>query len=84
MPAAHHVALAFAQFMGLEHKSQYGKPTEAAARFLCEITGIASENTIRRAITHAIECGFFRRVDNGNGGKGGTNRAVYAPAVPDF
>lgn len=84
LPKAHHVALALSMFMGLEHRANYGKPVEAAARFLCEISGLKSENAARKAINHAVECGFYARLDSGNGGKHGRGRSTYVPTVPDF
>jgi hypothetical protein len=83
-PTAHHVALALSVFMGLEHRASYGKPVEATARFLCEISGLKSENAARKAINHAVECGFYARLDSGNGGKHGRGRSTYVPTVPDF
>lgn len=84
LPTAHHVALALSMFMGLEHRANYGKPVEATARFLCEISGLKSENAARKAIKHAVECGFYARLDSGNGGKHGRGRSIYVPTVPDF
>lgn len=82
-PRSQHVAMALHVHMGAAHGKQFGVPTQAAAEFLHDITGW-SVNACRAAMAHAVECGFYRRVDNGKGGRKGKGGATYVPTVPDY
>ncbi|ALL81287.1 hypothetical protein AD017_08910 [Pseudonocardia sp. EC080619-01] len=56
---------------------------ELTAAYLAMFTGL-SENKARDWMKEACRLGFFRRVDNGKGGRNNSNRATYLPTVPQW
>jgi hypothetical protein len=54
---------------------------ELTAEYLAMFTGLSRRATID-AMSEAVRLGFYRRIDNGKGGRGNTNRATYLPVVP--
>lgn len=65
-----------------EKKIPFGQvKRELTPEYLAMFTGL-SKRTVDVAMSEACRLGFFRRIDNGKGGKGNTNRATYMPTVP--
>lgn len=66
----------------VEKKAPFGKvKRELTSEYLAMFTGLSSRK-VDDAMAEACRLGFFRRIDNGKGGRGNTNRATYTPTVP--
>lgn len=78
------VALIAHHEIAVEHRSNFcGGKRELSADFLASKTGM-SPNQARVQMAEAVKAGLFVRVDNGNGGRSGKNRATYMAVVPDL
>jgi hypothetical protein len=56
---------------------------ELTPEYLARKTGW-SERKAGEAMAEAVRLGFFRRTDNGRGGRGGAGRATYRATLPGF
>ena len=81
-PMALLAALAAHNIVGVGQGNTFGlRPQQIAASLIARETGM-SVRTAQRAMTEATKLGYFRRVDNGKGGKNSTNASTYVPTVP--
>ncbi|MEU0791427.1 hypothetical protein ABZ342_15270 [Amycolatopsis sp. NPDC005961] len=74
-------ALALSDAMGRAPNHDFGKPLEFALTLIAEDAGVGV-STARRAMDQVVRLGFFRRIDYGYGGRGGSKSAIWVPIVP--
>lgn len=59
----------------------HGGKAVCAQGFIYKATGVTNADRVARKL---VEAGLFRRLDNGQGGRGGSNSATYVPLVPKW
>ena len=83
-PSAQHVSFVINREMWLKHGNRgFGKPLEMPLAEVMRLSGLGKA-AAAKAVKHAVECGFFQRRDNGNGGRNSANGATYVPTLPDW
>lgn len=75
-------ALAVHNMIGVSQQADFGKlPEKVASSRIATETGMSQRQAVR-AIAKAVELGYFKRVDNGKGGRAGSNTSAYVPSLP--